>query len=47
MNTILFKYSPVFMTTYNLTEYARYITGINDVTVEFVEEKAYIVISVK
>jgi len=39
MNTKIFKYSPDFMTSDNLTEYARYITGINDVIVEFVENK--------
>jgi hypothetical protein len=37
MNTIIFKYSHDFITPYNLTEYARYITGINDITVEFVK----------
>ena len=41
MDAITFKYSSDFITIYNLAEYARYITGINDITVEFVEEKAY------
>jgi hypothetical protein len=41
MDAITFKYSSDSITTYNLTEYAYYITGINDITVEFVEEKAF------
>jgi len=39
MDTIIFKYSPDFMTTHNLTEYARYITGIDDITVELADKK--------
>ena len=38
MDAIIFKYSPNFMTTFNLAEYARYITGINNITVEFCKE---------
>ena len=47
MDTIIFKYSPDFMTTHNLTEYARYITGINDITVEFCKKTALVYIENK